>query len=138
MKRLDDSDPIAARVRDCEVHEIGRLRYRLAPAATYLLVHYDGQVGNLDTAQTWFAHLEAVLQERGLTQILWDSRDAEGHPPPVRARIWEWLEEARVLKRSAIVVHSDLLRLSANLSGVGGKIRIKAFPDFETAALWLG
>ncbi len=130
-------DPVEALTRDSTPHELGRLRYHAIPRLGYLLIRYAGQVESVKIAERWFQHIDGTLERNMLTRVLWDSRPAAGHPPAVRARIWEWLEEARVLQRSAILVESEMLRLSANLSGLSGSLSLKAFRDFDQAEQWL-
>lgn len=105
--------------------------------ATYPLLWYSGQVASLDIAQTWFDDLDQELAAACLEQVLWDSRPADGHPPAVRDAIWNWLEHGKVLKRSAILVESEMLRVSANLSAVGGRLCLRAFYSLEDAEAWL-
>lgn len=131
------SDPVAALTQGERLHAIGPLHYHAVVRPKYLLVRYEGQVETVAIAEQWFEHLDGLLREHALSRILWDSRPALGHPPEVRARIWAWLEAAEVLKRSSIVVQSDMLRLSANLTGLGGTLALKAFADFEDAERWL-
>ncbi|MEM9069137.1 MAG: hypothetical protein AAGE52_11555 [Myxococcota bacterium] len=135
--RPDSDDPVLGLLAGIATQEIRDLRYQVLPRNYGLLVRYEGRVSDIATAEEWFHALDTELTGRRVSQILWDSRPAKAHPPEVRKRIWEWLEEARVLKRSAILVDSEMLRLSANLSAVGGKVRIRAFHDFAEAEGWL-
>lgn len=116
---------------------IGQLRYWLRPDVGYLYVRYAGQVGDLATADAWLAELDRCLRQYGLARVVWESRPAQGHPPDVRTRIWDWLRQAEVVSVSAIVVHSEMLRLSANLSTVGSGLRLRAFDSPEAAAQWV-
>ncbi len=133
----DPHDPVVALVAREPEHRIGELVYRTARREWGLVVRYTGRVGDIDTAERWFEAIEEELLAGGFSQVLWDSRDAETLPPDARDRIWAWLEEARVLQRSAILVRSEMLRLSANLSSVGGRLKLRAFHDLGEAEAWL-
>lgn len=117
--------------------DLGPLQYTAERTDEFMVVHYRGQVATLDVADRWLGELDQLLADYGLVRILWDSRDAQPHPPEVRTRIWEWLQEGRILKASAIVVRSEMLQTSANLSAVGGRLRLRSFLAREDAAQWL-
>lgn len=134
---LGNDDEVAKIVRGFPVYEIETLTFQRAPHSDCLVVRYEGQVSTVNIAGRWLEDLDGALSKTGLDQILWDSRAAKGHPPEVRDRIWEWLEQARVLKRSAILVQSEMLRLSANLGSIGGKPVVRAFREFHDAIAWL-
>jgi len=118
-------------------HHIGELRYDMQPGPGYLRIEYAGEVDSIATADAWIEHIEATLREHGLEKVLWDSRPAMQLPTEVRAHIWAWLERREVVKVSAILVHSELLRVSANLSGMGTKLVLKAFGEPDVAIGWL-
>ena len=122
---------------DAELLTIGPLQYRAVVNDTYLLVQYSGMVATVEVADEWLATLDGLLRRHGVDTILWDSRPADPHPSSVRSRIWTWLEAAQVLKCSAIIVESEMLRLSANLSSTGRTLKLRAFVSFDAAHLWL-
>ena len=130
-------DPIVRIISLTHERRLGPLIYRVVPRAGYLVVYYTGRVATVEIADQWFEDLESELRRASVEQIMWDSRTADPHPAEVRARIWEWLEAANVLKRSAILVESEMLRVSANLSAVGGRIRLRSFHLFQEAEAWL-
>ncbi len=115
---------------------IGTLRFTATPEHDHVRVWYGGQVSTIAIAEAWLARVDALLQASGLSRVLWESRDADGHPPDVRDHIWDWLCAARYVKASAIVVNSELLRTSANLSSHSG-LRIRAFNAESDALSWL-
>ncbi len=132
-----ENDEVAELVAGEPFVELGPLRYRCIARPSYLLVCYEGVVGDVAVAEEWLQALDEALSKHDLSQILWDSRPASPHPPVVRERIWAWLEEAKVLKCSAILVQSEMLRLSGNMSAVGGKLDLRAFGNFCDAEQWL-
>lgn len=117
--------------------DLGPLQYTAERGPDFLLVHYRGRVATLEVADQWLSEIDQLLVDFALSRVLWDSRDADPHPPVVRERIWTWLQEARVLKASSIVVNSEMLQTSANLSAVGGHLRIRSFQSRDAAADWL-
>ncbi|MEM9190381.1 MAG: hypothetical protein AAGF12_14445 [Myxococcota bacterium] len=130
-------DPVEELVRGVAARKLPPLVYQVLPRPRYLLVRYSGRVETGEIARSWFRQLESLLLDHSVDQILWDSRPAKPHPAEVRTMIWDWLEGGRVLKRSAILVESEMLRLSANLSAVGGTLRLQAFHRFDEAERWL-
>lgn len=119
------------------IREIGLLRYQRASLRDYLLLRYWGSVADAATADAWLADLEQALAQSGLSQILWDSTKAEPHSKDVRARILQWAKTTAALRRSAIVVQSDMLRLSANLSGLDQSVTVRGFATIAEADAWL-
>lgn len=117
--------------------QIEALRYWVEPQSGFALVRYSGQVDSVETATQWCTDLEIFLGAHTLERVLWDSRPAEPLLPEVRACIWKWLESGRVLRRSAILANSELIRLSANLSSFGGNVKVRAFGELEEATVWL-
>lgn len=116
---------------------IGALRYDLQPGPGYLRIEFAGDVDSIATADAWIEHIEAALRDHDLSKVLWDSRPANQLPTDVRAHIWAWLERGEIVKASAILVHSELLRVSANLSGMGTKLVLKSFGQPDEAIGWL-
>lgn len=130
-------DHLTAALGDAQLLTIGPLQYRAAVKDAYLLVQYSGKVATCEVADEWLAALDDLLLRHDVDTVLWDSRPADPHPSSVRSRIWTWLEAARVLKRSAIIVESEMLRLSANLSSTGRTLKLRAFVSFDDAHRWL-
>lgn len=117
--------------------ELGPLRYRFEARGGHAWIYYGGRVSTVDIARTWLGQIDDFLLEHGLARVIWDSRQAEGHPPDVRTVIWEWLTAARVLKASAILAESEMLRVSANLSSMSSGLKLRSFGDADAAHEWL-
>jgi len=118
-------------------YEIGRLRYFFRVRDGFLQIRYFGEVDSVETAAKWLEHIEQTLREHGRSRVLWDSRPALPLPNDVRTHIWEWFGSSEVLRASAIVVESELLRISANLSVTGSTLVLRAFGDEDEATAWL-
>lgn len=116
---------------------IGQLRYRLRAEASYAVVTYEGSPDTITVADAWQRDIDAFLRASQLSRVVWDSRAADPLIPAVRAHIWAWLTRAEVVKASAIIVKSELLRVSGNMSSVGGHLRLRSFHTFENAVEWL-
>ncbi|MCU0683408.1 MAG: hypothetical protein MUF34_14405 [Polyangiaceae bacterium] len=116
---------------------IGSLRYSLRAEPGYALLVYEGAPATITAADVWQRDIDAFLRACHLTRVLWDSRNADPLPPPVRAHTWAWLTRAEVVKVSAIVVRSELLRISGNMSSVGGQLRLRSFHELGEAVEWL-
>lgn len=120
-----------------EMRTLGEMRFWLQPRADYLYVRWAGQVEDLDTANAWLAEISNALRANALFRILWEARPARVHGPEVRERLWEWMGQAEIVKVSSVVVNSELLRVSVNLSRVASGVRLRAFETVEDAETWL-
>lgn len=116
---------------------VGALRYRMTAEAGYVLVVYEGAPATIAEADVWQRDVDSFLRATNLTRVIWDSRPGSPLSREVRAHIWAWLERAEVVKASAIVVNSELLRVSGNMSSVSRGLRLRSFHDFQDAAVWL-
>jgi hypothetical protein len=116
---------------------IGSLRYSLRAKPGYASLVYEGTPATISAADVWQRDIEAFLRASRLTHLLCDSRNADPLPPPVRGHIWAWLTRAEVVKVSAIVVTSELLRISGNMSSVGRQLRLRSFHELDEAVAWL-
>lgn len=115
----------------------GELRFWLQPRPDYLYVRWAGRVADLSTAKLWLAEIDAALREAELFRVLWEARPARVHPPNVRDHIWEWLARAEYLAVSSVIVNSEMLRVSVNLSRVASGVRLRAFDSIDAAEGWL-
>jgi hypothetical protein len=116
---------------------IGALRYRLTGEAGYALVVYEGAPATLTEVDLWQRDIDTFLRASHLARVVWDSRPGATISREVRAHMWAWLERAEVVKASAIVVNSELLRISGNMSSVSRGLRLRSFHDFESAVAWV-
>lgn len=122
---------------DVQMQSLGEMRFWLQPRADYLYVRWAGQVADIGTAELWLAKVDDALREHDLFRILWEARPARVHPSDVRTHIWEWLGRAEFAAVSSVVVNSELLRVSVNLSRVASGVRLRAFETVEAAETWL-
>lgn len=120
-----------------ELHILGEMRFWLQPRADYLYVRWAGQVDGIETADAWLTAIDDALRANNLFRILWEARPARVHGPEVRERIWGWMAQAEVVKVSSVVVNSELLRVSVNLSRVASGVRLRAFETVDDAETWL-
>ncbi|HEU4412377.1 MAG TPA: hypothetical protein VFS43_44455 [Polyangiaceae bacterium] len=116
---------------------IGALRYRLTAEAGYALVVYEGAPATLTEVDLWERDIDAFLRASRLSRVVWDSRPGSPLSREVRAHVWAWLERAEIIKVSAIVVTSELLRVSGNMSSVSRGLRLRSFHDLESAVAWV-
>ncbi len=123
--------------RASRTYSLGKLRYDAQPGPGYLRVEFEGEIDSVELADDWLEHIEDVLSEHGLARILWDSRPAMPFPSDVRAHFWAWLESSSLVRASAVLMHSEMLRVSANLSAVSRKLVLKAFTEPDVAIAWL-
>ncbi|MFK7987929.1 MAG: hypothetical protein AB8I08_18060 [Sandaracinaceae bacterium] len=131
-ENVDGGPPAGVRAR-----VEGDMRFWLDPRPEYLYVRWAGCVSTVATADVWLAAIDAALRKSGLFRVLWEARPAQVHPPEVRDHIWAWLERAEYLAVSSVMVNSEMLRVSVNLSRVASGVRLRAFDNRESAEGWL-
>ena len=118
--------------------QIGDLVYTMKPCRGYVLVCYQGQPNDAASAGWWMDHVEAFLRARKRDRVLWDSRGAGVNPPEARDAIWARLRDSDVLKCSAILVESQMLRTRTNIGSLSRKREIiRSFHDLDEAIEWL-
>jgi hypothetical protein len=116
---------------------VGKLRYGFWAKAGYGLIVAEGVAETVAITNAFHRDVEAFLRSSGLTRVVWDSRRIEPPPPAVRAYNWSWFERTELVKAAAIVVNSELIRVSGNMRSLSRQLRLRSFNDPDEAVRWL-
>jgi hypothetical protein len=116
---------------------VGKLRYGLWAKTGYGLIVAEGVAETIAVADTFHHDVEAFLRSAGLTRVVWDSRRLDHPPPAVRTHSWSWFENTKLIKAMALVVNSELLRVSGNMRSLSRHLKLRSFNDPDEAVLWL-
>lgn len=116
---------------------VGKLRYGFWAKAGYGLIVAEGVAETVPVTTAFHRDIEIFLRSSGLTRVVWDSRRIEPPPPAVRAYNWAWFEHTDLINAAAIVVNSELLRVSGNMRSLSRHLRLRSFNDSDEAVRWL-
>jgi hypothetical protein len=116
---------------------VGKLRYGFWAKAGYALIAPEGVAETIAVTDVFHRDVEAFLRHSGLTRVVWDSRRVEPPPPAVRVHRWAWFERTELIKAAAIVVNSELLRVSGNMHSLSRQLPLRSFNDLDEAVRWL-
>lgn len=99
-----------------------------------LLKHSD--LPSVAVAEVLQRAIEQLLKKSGFAALLVDTTEMEAPPADARDAMWAWCE-ARPHIRVAILVQSELKRITANMDAVSRRVNIRSFHDRDDAVRWL-
>jgi hypothetical protein len=102
----------------------------------YVLV-VNHRVTDVERASAVCRAIDAALTDHGLRRVLLDTRRTESSDEPVRAAMWAWVKTGRNHDRCAIVVESELKRVSGNMTARALGVQLRSFSDLAEAEAWL-
>ena len=83
------------------------------------------------------AEIDARLAETGLQAVMLDSTRVSGQSDEVREVLWAWIQAARLHRKVAILVKSEMIRVQGNMTALSKGARLKSFNSKADAEAWL-
>lgn len=100
-----------------------------------LVVERSGELGTVEDAIAVQETIETTAQRTGARKLVLDNRRTDPSSAPAVALMRQWLRMAD-FDAVALVLESELLRVSVNMDSVGHGRRIRAFGSVEDAVGW--
>lgn len=90
-----------------------------------------------DEVDRLLVKVEAALGRAGYERVLFDFRGIKDrHPEQVREAMWTWAARHPGFA-IAIVVDSEMARVSTNMTALSRRVRLRSFMDETEARAWL-
>ena len=102
----------------------------------YVLVDVP-DVPNADAVRHLCAAIDRALEAAELRAVLFDTRTTAKPTDEVNKAMWEWTADCRHHDVVAIVVKSELLRVSGNMTALSKGIGLKSFSTIPDAEAFL-
>jgi hypothetical protein len=101
----------------------------------YVLLSHS-ELPSIAVAEVLQRAIEGALEESGHRALLIDTRSMPSPPEDARESMWTWTKQHPEIA-IAIVVHSELKRVTANMTAVSRNVRLRSFHDLGEAVSWL-
>jgi len=69
--------------------------------------------------------------------VLFDSRDTQTPPKAASDVVWKWAGQGKRHTAVALVVKSELLKVSANMTALSQRVRLRSFGSIHDAESFL-
>ena len=110
--------------------------YRIEQHEEYVYIHQAGRLTDAG-ARRLLQELEARLLASNVRKAVFDNRNTEAPDEPVRQRMWDWIENAGLLDKVALILESSLTVVRTNMTALSRRVQLRAFDSVTEAATWL-
>ncbi|MCH2108173.1 MAG: hypothetical protein MK135_02505 [Polyangiaceae bacterium] len=105
-------------------------------AKNYVLVEVP-RVPSVQVAEALCRAMDEALKTSRLRAVLFDTRCTEMPPRDANAYIWEWTRRGVHHDVAAIVVKSELLKVSGNMTAISKGVQLRSFHELNDAELFI-
>ncbi len=105
--------------------------------ADLLIVEQKGAPADIEEVRHFQQSVQREMSRLRTGHVLFDNRETSAVSVEVSEALNEWVQDAELFKRVALLLNSELMVVSINMGALAKRIAVRAFDDQQSAVLWV-